>query len=325
MSVRIQSIGVGIPENRVTNEELARRVDTTDEWIRSHTGIGSRHYASDGVMTSDLAVLAAREALATAGVAVEEIDYLVLATASPDYFAFPSTACIVQDKLGARGCAAFDVVAGCSGFIYALDVARGLLEVNKGRHALVIGAETLSRIVNWEDRSTNVLLGDGAGAVLLSRDEGVEGIECTRLRADGSGAPSLKLVQAERTKTYERAEAKVPYLYMDGRGVYNFAVNEISVLIEDLLGRTGHSLDEFAWIVPHQANARIIKAAAKRLSVPEGRFYMNIEEYANTSSASIPIAMYEMQGKGLLHSGDLLMFLAFGSGLTSGGAVLRWN
>lgn len=325
MSVSILSIGVGIPERRVTNEELALRVDTTDEWVRSHTGIGARHYAADGELTSDLAAAAAREALERGGIEAGDIDFLVVATATPDYFGFPSTACIVQEKIGAIGCPAFDLTAGCTGFIYALDVARGLLEVNHGRYALVIGAETLSRVVNWEDRGTNVLLGDGAGAVVLERGDGVFGIERAKLRADGAGAPTLKLVQAERSKTFERAAPLVPYLSMDGRSVYNFAVGEISKLVEDLLRETGQAIGDFAWIVPHQANARIIKAAAKRLGLPEDRFYMNIEEYANTSSASVPIALHEMVGKGLLKSGDLLMLLAFGSGLTSGGMVLRWK
>nr|MDA8409622.1 beta-ketoacyl-ACP synthase 3 [Treponema sp.] len=300
MSVSLRSVGVGIPARRVTNEELALRVDTTDEWIRSHTGIGSRHYAADGELTSDLAATAAREALARAGIEAKDIDYLVLATATPDYFGFPSTACIVQDKIGALGCPALDLTAGCTGFIYGLDVARGLLEVNKGKYALVIGAETLSRVINWEDRGTNVLLGDGAGAVVLERGDGAFGIECAKLRADGAGAPSLKLVQAERAKTFERAAPMVPYLAMDGRNVYNFAVAEINQLVEDLLRETGYAIEDFTWIVPHQANARIIRAAAKRLALPEARFYMNIEEYANTSSASIPIALHEMEGKGLL-------------------------
>lgn len=327
MSVLLRSLGVAIPPHRVSNEELAKRVDTTDEWIRSHTGIGSRHYASDGVLTSDLAAEAAREALGRAGVEPGDLDFIVVATATPDYFGFPSTACIVQEKIGARGCAAFDLTAGCTGFIYAVDVARSLLLANKARHALVIGAETLSRIVNWEDRGTNVLLGDGAGAVLLSNEEGAaadRGILHARLRADGSGAPSLKLVQAERSRTFERASPQVPYLYMDGRSVYNFAVQTICELVDETLIATGSRLEDYAWIVPHQANARIIRAAGKRLGLAEDRFFLNIEEYANTSSASIPIALHEMEGKGLLRAGDLLMLLGFGSGLTSGALALRW-
>jgi 3-oxoacyl-[acyl-carrier-protein] synthase III len=325
MSVVIKSIGVGIPERRISNSELAARIDTTDEWIRSHTGIGSRHFAADGVLTSDLAATAAREALAAAGIGAADLDCLVLATATPDFFGFPSTACIVQDKIGARGCPSFDIAAGCTGFIYALEVARSLLEVERGDYALVIGAETLSRVVNWEDRSTCVLLGDGAGAVVLSRCEGEGvGILASALNADGAGAGCLRLVQAERAKTYERAAPMTPYLEMNGRDVYNFAVGAMSDIVGRLLEKTGRDISDISWIVPHQANARIIKAAANRLSISEGKFYMNIEEYANTSSASIPIALHEMNQRALLEKGKYLMLVGFGSGLTSGGIVLRW-
>jgi 3-oxoacyl-[acyl-carrier-protein] synthase III len=325
MSVHIHSVGVEVPERRVTNEELATLVDTTDEWIRSHTGIGSRHIAADGVLTSDLAAAAARKALEKAGVAASDLDLILVATATPDYFGFPSTACIVQDKIGAKGCPAFDITAGCTGFVYALDVASSLLEAKGGRHALVIGAETLSRITNWEDRSTCVLLGDGAGAAVLSRTEGGESrFLVSLLGAEGSGSGELRLVQSDRDRTFHPAVPIVPLLEMNGRKVYNFAVQTIPRLVESLLERCGKKLEEFAWIVPHQANARIIQAAAKRLGTSEDRFYLNIEEYANTSSASIPIALGEMNEKGLLKRGDLLMLLAFGSGLTYGGAVLQW-
>lgn len=325
MSVHIQSVGVEVPERRVSNEELATLVDTTDEWIRSHTGIGSRHIAADGVLTSDLATAAARKALAKAGILATELDLIVVATATPDFFGFPSTACIVQDKLGAKGCAAFDLTAGCTGFVYAMDVASSLLEAKKGRHALVIGAETLSRITNWEDRSTCVLLGDGAGAAILTRSEGGESrILVSLLGAEGSGSGELRLLQSERARTFHPSVPIVPLLEMNGRKVYNFAVQTIPRLALGLLELCGKKLEEIAWIVPHQANARIIQAAAKRLGTSEDHFYLNIEEYANTSSASIPIALGEMDDRGLLKRGDLLMLLAFGSGLTFGGAVLQW-
>lgn len=325
MSVMIRSIGVHVPERRLANEELAAMVDTTDEWIRSHTGIGARHIAADGQLTSDLAADAAKKALAKAGISPHELDLILVATANPDYFGFPSTACVVQDKIGAHGCAAFDISAGCTGFIYGLEIASSILEAKKGRHALVIGAETLSRIVDWQDRASCVLFGDGAGAAVLSRiEEGGRGIIKTILGADGGGAKDLFLVQAGREKSFERETALVPKIEMNGKNVYNFAVKSITVLVERLLHTTLYRLEDFAWIVPHQANARIVQAAAKRLGLPEERFYMNMAEYANTSAASVPIALAEMAEKGLLKSGDLVMLLGFGAGLTYGGAVVRW-
>ncbi|HET7838748.1 MAG TPA: beta-ketoacyl-ACP synthase III [Rectinemataceae bacterium] len=325
MSVRIASVGVHIPQRRMSNEELASMIDTTDEWIRSHTGIGNRHIAADGSLTSDLAADAARSALARAGVGATDLDFILVATATPDYFGFPSTACVIQEKLGAKGCAAFDISAGCTGFIYALEIAASMLEARRGAHALVIGAETLTRVTNWADRSTCVLLGDGAGAAVLSRtDENGRGILDAILGADGSGAKDLRLVQAERTTTFRPAAAMVPYLEMNGKSVYNFAVKTIVSLVEGLLAKGSHAMGDIDWVVPHQANARILQAAAKRLGLPESRFYMNMEEYANTSSASIPIALEEMDRKGLLKQGALVMLLGFGAGLTYGGALLRW-
>jgi 3-oxoacyl-[acyl-carrier-protein] synthase III len=325
MSILVRSIGVSIPERRMPNEELAARVDTTDEWIRSHTGIGARHIAADGQRTSDLAAEAARSALEKAKVGPREIDLIVVATATPDYFGFPSTACIVQDKIGAHGCAALDVVAGCTGFIYALDVASSMLEARKGRHALVIGAETLTRLTDWSDRSTCVLFGDGAGAVVLSRiEEGGRGILHSVLGADGGGAKDLYLEQADRSATFAVPEQVPMSIRMDGKNVYNFAVKSIAVLMERILHASMYRLEDFSWIVPHQANARIVQAAAKRIGVPESRFYMNIEEYANSSAASIPLVLSEMSEKGLLLQGQLVMLVGFGAGLTYGATVIRW-
>ncbi|MGA2546103.1 MAG: beta-ketoacyl-ACP synthase III [Rectinemataceae bacterium] len=325
MSVVIRSLGVHIPERRMTNDDLTRITETTDEWIRSHTGIGARHIAADGSQTSDLAADAARSALSKAGISPKELDFIIVATATPDYFGFPSTACIVQDKIGAHGCAAFDVTAGCTGFIYALQIASGMLQAGQGKHALVIGAETLTRITDWKDRSTCVLLGDGAGAAVLSKiDEGGRGILKSILGADGGGAKDLVLVQSERTKTFESPAPITPVLYMNGKNVYNFAVKSITVLIERIIHASVYSLDEIKWIVPHQANARIVQAAAKRLGIPEERFFMNMDEYANTSAASIPIALCEMEQKDLLKKGDLIMLVGFGAGLTYGATVIRW-
>ncbi len=325
MSVVIRAISAWIPPLRVTNDDLASRLDTTDEWIRSHTGIGARHFAPEGMQTSDLAAEAARSVLQKSKISPHEIDYIVVATATPDYFGFPSTACIVQDKIGAYGCTAFDITAGCTGFIYALNVACSLLEASHQRHALVIGAESLSRIVDWNDRSTAVLFGDGAGAAILSRiDEPGRGCLSFILGADGGGAKDLYLVQPERTSTFERPQPVVPTISMNGRKVYDFAVKSITVMIERLMHKTVYRLEDFSWIVPHQANARIVQAAAKRFSIPPEKIYLNIEEYANTSAASIPIALAEMDDKGLLRSNDLIMLVGFGAGLTYGAAVVRW-
>lgn len=325
MSAVIRSIASYIAPIRVTNDELAAKMDTTDEWIRSHTGIGARHFAPEGVQTSDMAASAAKSALEKAKISPHDIDYVIVATATPDYFGFPATACIVQDKIGAYGAAAFDVVAGCSGFIYALNVASSMLESSHGRNALVIGADGLSRITNWEDRATAVLFGDGAGAAVVSRiDEAGRGCLSFVLGADGGGAKELYLVQPERSSTFERQPPTVPYIYMNGKKVYDFAVKSITVAIERLLHKTVYRLEDFSWIVPHQANARIVQAAAKRFSIPPEKIYMNIEEFANTSAASIPIALAEMSEKGLLKANDLVMLVGFGAGLTYGAAVIRW-
>jgi 3-oxoacyl-[acyl-carrier-protein] synthase III len=334
MSVKITATGSFIPTMRVSNEELAKRVDTTDEWIRSHTGIGSRHYAEDGQLTSDLAVGAATAALEKAGLRPEEIDVIVLASVTPDYFGFPAAACIVQDKLGAVNAAAMDVNAGCTGFIYALDVGASMLGRNGRTKALVIGAETLSRIMDWDDRSTCVLFGDGAGAAVLEFEEGEEasatnqrsGMIASWLRAKGSGAASLYLRQSMRASTFTREGDYLlaPKLEMDGKAVYMFAVKAITDVMTNLMTQSGLDIQDFKWIVPHQANARIVQAAAKRFGLPDERFYMNIEEFANTSAASVPIALDEMVKKGLIAKGDLIMTMGFGAGLTYGGAIIRW-
>jgi len=312
----------------MTNDELALRMphlETTDEWIRSHTGIGARHFASPGVLTSDMAAAAAKSAMEKARIRPLDLDFIVVATATPDFFGFPATACIVQDKIGAFGCPAFDVVAGCTGFIYALDVASSMLEARNGKHALVIGAEQLSRITDWNDRSTAVLFGDGAGAAVLSRiDEPGRGCLSFILGAEGSGAKELQLLQAARNDTFSREPPLTPAIYMNGKKVYDFAVKSITVLIERVMHKTVYRLEDFSWIIPHQANARIVQAAGKRFGIPPEKFYMNMEEYANTSAASIPLALSEMSEAGLLKSNDLIMLLGFGAGLTYGAAVLRW-
>ncbi|MFP3090325.1 ketoacyl-ACP synthase III [Treponema sp. TIM-1] len=338
MAIEIIATGRAIPAKRLTNHDLASRLDTTDEWIRSHTGIGARHIAEEGVAASDLALEAAWNALAMAaeqrGVTketlVQSLDLIILGSTSPDYYGVPSTACIVQDKLGVRNAAALDICAACSGFIYGLELAAGFLALNASRkRALVIGAEILSRIADWNDRGTAVLFGDGAGAVLIEQTEpsggGRRGLLRSMLRADGSGAESLIIRQGGSRNPYHgTGDERPPRVEMDGRAVYNFAVKALIGTIETLLAGENLTIHDVARIIPHQANARIVQAAAKRLKIPESKFFLNIEEYANTSAASIPIALDELNRAGGLQPGDLIMTIGFGGGLTYGGNLIVW-
>ncbi len=327
MNAYIRSIGAYIPEKRVTNDELAKTIDTSDEWIRSHTGIGSRHIAEKGVTTADLAVKAAQVALERANLTAEDLDMVILTTASPDYVGFPATSCIVQDKLGAKNAGAFDLTAGCTGFIYGLEVAKSFILGGNMKNILLVSSEMLTHISNWEDRNTAVLFGDGAGAAIISStEENISEIGYSILKSDGSGAGALERHSGGVAHPYE--EGKTTWadtaLYMDGQAVYKFAVKVNTQLINGLLEKYELSSDDLKWIVPHQANERIIQAAAKRLKLPLEKFYMNLEEYANTSSASIPIALNEMFEKGKMERGDKLLLTGFGAGLTYGGTIIKW-
>jgi 3-oxoacyl-[acyl-carrier-protein] synthase III len=328
MRAVIQAVDFAVPVRRMENHEFSTFLDTSDEWIRSHTGIGSRHIAEPSLATSDLAFEAAEKVLKRCAVGAESIDLILVATATPDFLGFPSVACIVQDRLGAKNAAAMDVGAGCTGFIYALETARNFIHGGGARRILVIGAEILSRITNWQDRNTCVLFGDGAGAALVQADEsdGTRGILKSMLRADGSGSRLLERTAGGTRFPFTDGVVDLTggCLPMDGRQVYNFAVKVVSEGIVELMEENRLSLDDIAWIVPHQANVRIIEAAAKRSKIPIEKFFMNIEEYANTSAASIPIAMSEMCAKGLLKPGDLILTFGFGAGLTYGGNIIRW-
>lgn len=342
MAIEIIATGRAVPANRVTNDDLATRIDTSDEWIRSHTGIGSRHLADDDTATSDLsyeASMRALEALVESGHAasIEEaamsLDVIIIGTATPDFNGFPSTACIVQDRLGAQRAGAVDVAAGCTGFVYAMETAAGILTMGKGRkRALVLGAEILSRITNWEDRGTCVLFGDGASAVILEKTDapsegpGKRGLLRSILGAEGNGADHLKMERGGSRKPFKKGEVidTPPHLEMNGRAVYNFAVRAVTDTIKQLLEEEGVGFEDLALIIPHQANARIVQAAAKRLGIPEEKFYLNIEEYANTSAASIPIALDEVVRAGKLKKGDLVLTVGFGAGLTYAGNLFVW-
>lgn len=311
-SIQITAVGAYAPPKVLTNTELSTIVDTSDEWIRSHTGIGERHIAEKEQTTSDLAMLAVEDLLTRFGRSKEEIDGIVVATATSDYPGFPSTACLLAERLGTSG-PALDVSAGCTGFIYALEVARAMILSNSMRNALVIGAEKLSSVINWKDRNTCVLFGDGAGCVLLEQDSSKQGLLDTLLKAEGAGSGALTIDPGQRCIT------------MEGRAVYNFAVRSIGETILSLVQRNNLTIDDIDWIVPHQANKRIISACAKRYSLNEDAFYLNIEHYANTSAASIPLALAEMQKRGLLKEGQKLLFVGFGAGLTYGGSLLVWH
>ena len=326
MGARIEGIGAYTPSRRVSNDELAEFLDTSDEWIRSHTGIGYRHIARDDEAASDLGAQAAKVALDRSGTDPESIDMVLVATASSDYVGFPSTACIVQDMIGAKNAAAMDISVGCTGFVYGLETAKGFIASGAARRVLLIGSEVLTRIVDWTDRSTCVLFGDGAGAAVISPSSNGRGILDSVLKADGSGASYLaREVGGTRSpfKPGHTAERDL-LIKMEGQPVYNFAVPAIIEVIRQILDRNGLTIDDITYIVPHQANQRIIEAAAKRSRIPYEKFYLNIEEYANTSAATIPIALNELYEHDKLSSGDLLITVGFGAGLTFGGNLLKW-
>ncbi|AFG36354.1 beta-ketoacyl-ACP synthase III [Spirochaeta africana] len=331
----ITGAGAYVPPRRMSNDELAGFLDTSDEWIFSKTGIHNRHIAAEDQATSDLGAAAARQALADAGLTPLDIDLILVATSSPDYNGLPSTACVVQDLLGATNAAAMDVAAVCSGFVYALETARAFARSGSARRILVIGAEIYSRVVDWSDRSTCVLFGDGAGAVVVESLPESAGNTAPRfprarvldsvLKSRGSDAQALVRPAGGTRRPVNPGDnfGADQFLQMDGRKVYNFAVGAIGEVIQELLTRNGLSLAELDWVIPHQANARILEAAARRLKYPVEQMYSNIAEYANTSAASIPIAMNEMAAAGMLKPGQNIITVGFGAGLTYGGNLLR--
>ncbi len=327
MAVEFASIAKHVPPKVVSNDDLASMLDTSDEWIYSHTGIKKRHITASDEYASDLAVEAAKKALAAAGIEADALDMILVATATPDYLGFPSVACIVQHKIGAVNAGAMDVAAACTGFIYAVETARSMIETGRYRNILVIAAEVLSKVVDWNDRGTCVLFGDGSGAaVLRASTSPSSGIRDATLRAEGQGYKSLYR-PGESTFTHFGSEAPVSRdvsLKMNGREVYGFAVRVNLAVIQELMARNRLTIDDIDYIVPHQANIRIIEAASDRSKIPMEKFYVNIHEYANTSAATIPIALAEMSEKGILKRGMKLIMTGFGGGLTYGGLLVDW-
>ncbi len=318
---RIAGVGSFLPEKVVTNHDLEQTLDTSDEWIRERTGIKRRHVAGDDETTSSMGVIAAERAMEMAGVGPEDIDLIVLGTATPDKV-FPASACIIQRRLGVSGGPAFDVHAVCSGFVYALDLANRYIRTGGARTAIVIGSETLSRITNWEDRATAVLFGDGAGAVVLQASD-EPGILATHIHADGKYEDLLQVSQGISVG-YDKTRSGEAFISMEGNAVFRRAVATFDNMARETVADLDGHLDDIDWFVPHQANMRIIRAAAKRLEMPMDRVIATVDEHANTSGASIPLALDLAVRDGRIQRGQMLLFAAFGAGFTWGSAMLKF-
>jgi 3-oxoacyl-[acyl-carrier-protein] synthase-3 len=319
LDVSITGLGCHVPDRVVTNDDLSRYVDTSDEWIRARTGIRERRIASDDEALSDVALPACRDALAQAGLEGKDIDLLIVATVTPD-MAFPSTGAILADRLGAVDAAAYDLSAGCTGFMYALAQAYGMLASGLAKRALVVGGDLLSRILDWDDRSTLVLFGDGAGAVVLEPvpERGFLGFE---LGADGGGGANLWL-PGSGSRRFDEPDK---FVKMNGREVFKFATRVMVSSADAILGECGLAIEDVDVYVPHQANVRIIDHAVRKLGVPEGRTVVNVDRYGNTSSGSIPLALADAADDGRLKPGKLVLLTGMGAGLTWGSALIRWT
>jgi 3-oxoacyl-[acyl-carrier-protein] synthase-3 len=319
---RIAGTGSYLPEKCLTNDELAKIVDTSDEWIAARTGIRQRHIAAEGQTTSDLGYEAAMRALEAAGVAASELELIVVGTTTPDLI-FPSTACLIQHRLGADGCPAFDVNAACSGFVYALTVADKFIRSGAVKTALVIGSETLTRMVDWSDRTTCVLFGDGAGAVVLKADTET-GILSTHMHADG-GKKELLWNPVGVSVGFKPGEDNAGVrIHMSGNDVFKHAVKALDSVVEETLEANGLDRHDIDWLIPHQANLRIIEATAKRLDMPMDRVVVTVDRHGNTSSGSVPLALDEAVRSGRVQRGQLVLLEAFGGGFTWGSALMRY-
>ena len=324
---KITALGCWTPPRLLTNQDLEKMVDTTDEWLLSRTGIRQRHIADPGIATSDMAYEAAKIALAARGIEASELDTIIVCTVTPDMF-FPSTACLVQHRLGAKGAWGFDLVAACSGFIYGLTTGAHLVMAGTHKKVLVIGADTMSRIIDYQDRATCVLFGDGAGAMLIepATDE-EEGFIGFLNEIDGSGGEALKMPAggSRRPSSHATIDAREHFVHQDGQAVFKFAVRKMYETCRDLLERHGYTAADVKMMVPHQANLRIIAATAERLGLREDQVIINIEDYGNTTAATIPLATRDAVNSGRLKNGDLVLFAAVGAGFTVGANLWRWR
>ncbi|MDE3246432.1 MAG: ketoacyl-ACP synthase III [Acidobacteriota bacterium] len=323
--VGITATGQYYPAKRVTNDDLAKVMETSDEWIRSRTGIGSRHWVEKGVGASDLAVPALQMALDHRGMKAEELEAIIVATVTPDTM-FPATACRVQDAIGAKNAFGFDLSAACSGFLYALTTGAALIASGAYSKVAVVGVDVMSSIMNMEDRATCVLFGDGAGAVILEPVAGGLGLIDFEHRVDGSGGCILHMPAggSKKPASHATVDAKEHFIHQSGSEVFKFAVREMAEGSRAMLDRNGFSPDDLKLFVPHQANLRIMDAAVKRLELPSERMVVNIDRYANTTAATIPTALHQAQAEGRMQKGDLVLLSAFGAGLTWGTVLLRW-
>jgi len=323
--VSVVATGSYVPERVLTNAELAKMVDTSDEWITTRTGIRERHIAAPGEVTSDLAVKAAQRALQKAGVTVDEIDLIIVATITPD-MPFPSTACFVQEKLKAFKAACFDIQAACSGFIYGLEIARQFVASGTANTALVIGSEKLSCITDWQDRSTCVLFGDGAGAAIIKSQPGSRGIFSTSISSDGKLTHLLNLPGGGsiHPTSEQTVKDRLHYLKMAGKEVFKYAVNAMLDAANQALKKASMTIDDVDLIIPHQANLRIVQAIGNRLGAPVEKYFLNLERYGNMSAASVPVALDEAVQQGVLKRHDIVLLVAFGGGFTWGAMLMEW-
>lgn len=326
IGIKISGTGSYLPERILTNKDLERMVETTNDWILSRTGIAERRIAADNEATSNLGAKAAQQALDAAGLRATDLDVVIVATITPDKI-FPNTACLVQQQIGATRAFCFSIEAACSGFVYMMEVAASLIRSGAAKHALIVGAEKLSTIINWEDRSTCVLFGDGAGAAVLSATTPEENMLLTStLGADGGYSDILHVPGGGAAHPFSQyvLDHKLHYLEMSGPEVFKQAVNSMATAAGQVLAEANYTVDDITWLIPHQANTRIISSVAKRLGLDESRAFINLDRYGNTSAATIPIALDEMVRTDVVKRGDLLLMVAFGGGLTWGANLVRW-